>query len=949
MNEKYKDYIVVKGARENNLKNINVEIPKDSLVVFSGVSGSGKSTLAFDTIFAEGQRRYVESLSSYARMFLGDFSKPDVDSIDGLAPAISIDQKTTSHNPRSTVGTVTEIYDYLRLLYARIGVAYCPEHHIPIKASSIQQIYNTISANPEESKITIYAPVVQNEKGTHAQTLEKFFSAGFTRAKIDDQPLKRYDVPPVLDKNLKHTISFAIDRIVWRKENKDRLFDSLRTALDYANGYVSIDIDGKETLYSEHQSCPICGFSVPPLEPRLFSFNNPLGCCDNCHGLGVTIEADPDLMIDDPTKSIDDDCIACLPKNHDTIEWSDFYAVLKKYNISRTTPFNKLSQRQKDIIIYGPLEPVDYVYTSSNGSKIKKHVTEGLKARVDRLYMTTSSEFMKQYYQKFMSERECSCCHGARLNKMVLSIQVGGLNIDQLCRLPLCDIYSFFENLNLTSKEHAIADLVITEIKNRLKFLINVGLEYLTLSRQASTLSGGESQRIRLATQIGSKLTGVLYVLDEPSIGLHQRDNDKLINTLKEMRDLGNSLIVVEHDEDTILAADYVVDIGKGAGDHGGNIVFAGKPKELLKCKESLTADYLTGRKMIPLPSIQRSYTKSLIIHNAHCHNLKNIDVHIPLGCLTVVTGVSGSGKSSLIDDCLYKTAKSELGYKSDKGECDGIENLKYISKVINVSQEPIGRTPRSNPATYIKVFDDIRDIFASTKEARMKGLDKSMFSFNNKGGRCETCQGDGVKRISMNFLPDVYVECDVCHGKRYTDDVLSVLYKGKSIYDVLEMRAEEALEFFSAIPSIKKKLQTLVDVGLGYMKLGQTSNTISGGEAQRVKLANELAKSSDGHTLYILDEPTTGLHPYDIEKLVNVLNRLTDLGNTVVIIEHNLDVIKCADYVIDLGKEGGENGGQLIFEGKVKDLLDCKDSYTGYYLKRELEKEKYKDFKLND
>lgn len=944
MNENVKDYIFVKGARENNLKNIDIKIPKNSLVVFSGVSGSGKSTLAFDTIFAEGQRRYVESLSSYARMFLGDFSKPDVDSIDGLSPAISIDQKTTSHNPRSTVGTVTEIYDYLRLVYSRIGVAYCPNHNIPIQASSIQQIYNAISKNEVNSKVTIYAPVVHNEKGTHIDTLNKFFSAGFTRAKIDSEPLKRYDTAPVLDKNLKHTISFAIDRMILNEENKDRLYDSLRTALDYANGYVSIDINGVETLYSEHQSCPECGFSVPPLEPRLFSFNNPLGSCEDCKGLGVTIEADPELLIADSEKSIDDGALACLPKhNHDTIQWNDFYAILEKYNISTKTPFNKLSQRQKDIIIYGPSEPVNYVYKSSNGSLINKSVKEGLKDRIDRLYNTTNSEWMKQWYATFMSERECSTCHGARLNEMVLSVKVGGLNIHELCSMSLLDIYDFFNRLELTEKQHAIADLAINEIKNRLKFLIDVGLEYLTLSREASTLSGGEAQRIRLATQIGSKLTGVLYVLDEPSIGLHQRDNDKLIKTLKEMRDLGNSLIVVEHDEDTILASDYVVDIGLGAGDHGGNIIYSGTPIGLLNDTKSLTGAYLSGKKMIEMPNHIRTYKNTLHIHKAHCHNLKNIDVDIPLGLFTCVTGVSGSGKSSLVDDCLYKTVRSELGFKTDRGECEKITNIKFIDKVINVSQEPIGRTPRSNPATYIKVFDDIRELFASTKDAKIKGMNKSMFSFNVKGGRCETCQGDGVKRISMNFLPDVYVECDVCHGKRYSEDVLQITYKGKNIADVLDMRAEEALSFFSAIPSIKKKLQTLVDVGLGYIKLGQSSTTLSGGEAQRVKLAYELEKTNTGSTLYILDEPTTGLHPYDIERLIKVLNRLADLGNTVVVIEHNLDVIKCADYVIDLGKEGGDKGGNLIFQGKVADLLKCEESYTGQYLKRELEKNKYR------
>ena len=946
MTENYKDYIVVKGARENNLKDIDVEIPKNSLVVFSGVSGSGKSTLAFDTIFAEGQRRYVESLSSYARQFLGDFSKPDVESIDGLSPAISIDQKTTSHNPRSTVGTVTEIYDYLRLLYARIGVAYCPEHHLPIEASSLQQIFNAIRTNPDGAKVTIYAPVVQNEKGTHLATLKKFFDAGFQRAKIDDKPLQRYEDLPVLEKNNKHTISFAIDRMILSKENESRLFDSLRTALDFANGFVLVDIDGKEQLFSEHQSCPICGFSIPPLEPRLFSFNNPMGCCPDCHGLGVRIEADPNLLITDPTLSIDEGAIGCLPKkNHETIEWNDFYAILSKYKISTSTPFNRLSERQKNIIIYGPPEPVNYTYTSSNGSLIRKTVTEGLKARIDRLYLTTSSEFMKEYYGSFMSAKECPTCHGARLNKKVLSVQVGGLNIYQLCSLSLEKIYAFFDNLKLTPKQETIARMVINEIKNRLKFLIDVGLDYLTLSRNASTLSGGESQRIRLATQIGSKLTGVLYVLDEPSIGLHQRDNDRLITTLKEMRDLGNSLIVVEHDEDTILAADYVVDIGKGAGEHGGNIVYAGTAEGLMECADSLTGDYLSGRKKIPAPKIRRSFVRSLKVKKARCHNLKGIDVDIPLGTFVVVTGVSGSGKSSLVDEVLYRNMRLALGFKeSDQGDCDGIDNAKLISKVINVSQEPIGRTPRSNPATYIKVFDDIRAIFASTPEAQMKGMDKSKFSFNLSGGRCEACQGAGVKRISMNFLPDVYVTCDVCHGKRYSDDILQIRYKGKNISDVLEMTAETALDFFHANPQIRRKLQTLVDVGLGYMKLGQPSTTISGGEAQRVKLAYELEKVSDGHTLYILDEPTTGLHPYDISKLIRVLDRLVDSGNTVVVIEHNLDVIKCADWIIDLGPEGGDKGGNLVFEGRPEELIRCPQSYTGIYLKRELEKKKYQE-----
>lgn len=938
------DKITVKGAKENNLKNISVQIPKNSLVVFSGVSGSGKSTLAFDTIFAEGQRRYVESLSSYARMFLGDFSKPDVESIDGLSPAISIDQKTTSHNPRSTVGTVTEIYDYLRLVYARIGVPYCPTHNIKIQASSLQQIFDDIKKNPIGSKITIEAPVVQNEKGTHQNTMHKFFASGFNRVKIDDAPLTRYEDIPLLDKNNKHTISFAIDRLLLREDQDERLYNSLRTALDFANGYVVVDIDGKEKLYSEHQSCPICGFAIPPLEPRLFSFNNPIGCCPSCNGLGVKIEADPSLIIPDRSLSIDEGAIACLPKNNrDTIEWNDFYKILEKYKIAKDKPISSLTERQINAMIYGPSEPIEYIYKSANGSKIKKTVTEGLKDRIDRLYMTTKSEWMKEYYQSFTSETTCPKCHGARLNDAVLSVKVGGKNIFEVCSMSLDKIYQFFIDLKLTEMEHQIADLAINEIKNRLKFLIDVGLDYLTLSRQASTLSGGESQRIRLATQIGSKLTGVLYVLDEPSIGLHQRDNEKLINTLKEMRDLGNSLIVVEHDEDTILSSDFVVDMGPQAGDRGGEIVFSGTVDKLKDCTKSLTSDYLFGRKMIAMPHYRRHYSKTITIKRAHLHNLKDIDVTIPLQTFVAVTGVSGSGKSSLIDEILYKYMRGMLNKKMENVECDTIENAKFITKVINVSQDPIGRTPRSNPATYVKVFDDIREVFASSKDGKMKGMDKSMFSFNMKGGKCEACQGAGVKRISMNFLPDVYVKCDVCHGKRYSGDVLEVRYKGKNISDVLDMRVEEALEFFSSTPSIKKKLQTLVDVGMGYVKLGQPSTTLSGGEAQRIKLAYELQKSSDGSTLYILDEPTTGLHPYDVEKLINVLNRLVDKGNTVVVIEHNLDVIKCADYIIDLGREGGDKGGRLVFEGTPEEILQCKDSYTGKYLKKELEKEKYK------
>lgn len=935
--------IVVKGARENNLKNIDVEIPKNSLTVFSGVSGSGKSTLAFDTIFAEGQRRYVTSLSSYARMFLGNYSKPDVDSIDGLSPAISIDQKTTSHNPRSTVGTVTEIYDYLRVLYAKIGHPYCPHHNIKIEASSIQQIFNNIKLNPEGSKVTILAPIVRNEKGTHIQLLSKFVVAGFTRAKIDDNPITKLETLPSLEKDKKHTISFVIDRLLLQSDYEERLFNSLRIALDQTNGYVLVDINGKEKLYSEHLSCPICGFSVPPLEPRLFSFNNPLGCCKDCSGLGVKIEADPNLIIKDMSLSVDDGAIACLSKNTtETSDWNNFLALLNNFNIPTNVPLKKLSKEQLDIILYGSNENTEYIHESINGSKIVRHA-EGLKERIDRLYNQTKSDWSKQYYQTFMSERICPSCHGARLNEEVLSVKINGLNIYELCNKPLNEILDFFNNLKLSDMEEKISQIVILEIKSRLKFLIDVGLDYLTLAREAQTLSGGESQRIRLATQIGSRLTGVLYVLDEPSIGLHQRDNSKLINTLKEMRDLGNTLIVVEHDEDTILNADYVLDIGREAGDKGGSVVFSGTPKELENCKESLTSDFLFGRKKIEIPNYRRHFERSMIIKNAHCHNLKNIDVSIPLGVITVVTGVSGSGKSSLVDEILYKYMKGELGLKSNPVECDTIVNSNFVTKVINISQDPIGRTPRSNPATYIKVFDDIRELYAQTPDAKMKGMNKSMFSFNVKGGRCEACQGDGLKRISMDFLPDVYVECEVCHGKRYANDVLSVRYKGKNIADVLNMRIEDALEFFKAYPNIKKKLQTLVDVGIGYIKLGQSSTTLSGGEAQRVKLASELQRAYDGSTLYILDEPTTGLHPYDISKLMNVLNRICDAGNTIVIIEHNLDVIKCADYIIDLGPEGGDKGGHLVCYGTPEEIINCPSSYTGQYLKEEFNKNKYK------
>ncbi len=933
--------IVIKGARENNLKNIDLTIPKNKLIVFTGVSGSGKSTLAFDTIFAEGQRRYIESLSSYARQFLGSYEKPDVDSIEGLTPAISIDQKTKSHNPRSTVGTVTEIYDFLRLLYGKIGQAYCPNHHIKIEALSNQEIVNIILTNSYGSKITILAPLVRNEKGTHYETIEKFIKAGFSRMRIDNSEETRYSSVPFLNKNQKHNIDVVIDRIILKEDSKDRLLEAVKAALNVADGYVEVDVDGKVSLYSEHHSCPICGFSVPKIEPRLFSFNNPLGCCPDCKGLGQKISTDVNLLIPDPSLPINKGAIKFYSVNKieaNIMDWSDLKALCQKYSIPIDVPYNQLTKKQQDIILNGPEEPFTYKYINSSGSIINKTVSEGVLNKINRLYQTTSSSMMKDYYESFMSSKVCPTCHGARLNDQVLSIKVADKNIYELCQMPLNELLNWFKNLKLSSRDEKISELVVKEIINRLTFLCDVGLEYLTLSREAMTLSGGESQRIRLATQIGSKLSGIIYVLDEPSIGLHQRDNDKLIKTMQEMRDLENTMIVVEHDEDTMLAADWIVDVGVGAGEHGGNIVFNGKPSDFLNCQDSITASYLSHRKMIQVPNYRRQGVHDLIIKGARCHNLKNIDVTFKTGALNLVTGVSGSGKSSLVTEILYKAALKQFNIgKLEVGEHDKIIGLNYFDKVINVSQEPIGKTPRSNPATYIKVFDDIRELFAMTNQAKAKGFDKGAFSFNTKGGRCEACQGDGVTRISMAFLPDVYVTCPVCHGKRYTDEILEITYKGKNIYDVLNMRVEEAMEFFKNIPTIYRKLKTLNDVGLSYIKLGQPSTTLSGGESQRVKLAYELEKVSTSNTLYILDEPTTGLSTYDISKLLNVLNEFVELGNTVVVIEHNLDFIKCADWINDLGPEGGENGGELIVSGTPEEVAKCPKSYTGQYLKKYL------------
>lgn len=941
------DKIVIKGARENNLKNIDLEIPKNKLVVFTGVSGSGKTTLAFDTIFNEGQRRYIESLSSYARQFLGNADKPDVDSIEGLSPAISIDQKTTSHNPRSTVGTVTEIYDYLRLLYSRIGVAYCPTHNVPIVKSTPRQIIDFVKNNELGTRIFILAPIVNNEKGTHKDTLLKFQHRGFERIRLNNDEIVRISEMQPLEKNERHTIDIVIDRLILKEDSDSRLFESIETALDIGNGYVKIKMNDKEELFSDHQSCKFCGFSVPPLEPRLFSFNAPLGSCPNCNGLGIKRECSPDLLVQDDNLSIDQGAISYFKNiaNSQNLEWQEFAYICDHYGIPRDIPYKRLTNGQKKICMFGSPEPIRFTLKSSSGNTVNRTGFEGVKNHIDRMYYSTTSEFMREYYTNFMEDTTCTSCNGSRLNDKVLSVRVGGLNIHELCSLSLKDLKKFFDNIEsyLNEEQLKIGNLVIKEIQNRVGFLVNVGLDYLTLTRTAMTLSGGEAQRIRLATQIGSRLTGVLYVLDEPSIGLHQRDNDRLIDTMKSMRDLGNTLIVVEHDEDTMLASDYLVDIGPGAGEHGGKIVAYGTPREVMDNPDSLTGKYLKGELFIPFTSYRAKGNGHFIkIKGARCNNLKNIDVDIPLGVFVCVTGVSGSGKSSLITETLYKTILQKFNNSKIKpGECDKILGLENIDKVINVSQEPIGRSPRSNPATYIGVFDDIRDLFANTLDARTKGYAKSRFSFNVKGGRCEKCEGDGVRRISMNFMPDVFVECDECKGKRYNEETLSVTYKGKNIADVLNLTCEEAMHFFENIPSIYRKVKTLVDVGLGYIRLGQSSTTISGGEAQRVKLAYELQRRTTGKTLFILDEPTTGLHVDDIRNLLNVLQTFVSYGNSVVVIEHNLDVIKCADYIIDIGPEGGDLGGTVVAAGTPEEVSKVEESYTGKYLAKILKRDK--------
>lgn len=937
--------IVVKGARAHNLKNIDIELPKNKLIVMTGLSGSGKSSLAFDTIYAEGQRRYVESLSAYARQFLGQMDKPDVDTIEGLSPAISIDQKTTSKNPRSTVATVTEIYDYIRLLYARVGKPYCPNHHIEIESQTVQQMVDRIMELETRTKIQLLAPVISHRKGSHEKLIEDIGKKGYVRLRIDGEIVDVNEVPE-LDKNKNHTIEVVVDRLVVKEGIETRLADSIETALELSEGQLTVDvIDGEDLKFSESHACPICGFSIGELEPRMFSFNSPFGACPTCDGLGQKLTVDVDLVVPDKDKTLNEGAIEpWIPTS------SDFYPTLLKrvcevYKINMDKPFKKLTERQRDILLYGSGDKeIEFTFTQRQGGTRKRTmVFEGVVPNISRRFHESPSEYTREMMSKYMTELPCETCHGQRLSREALSVYVGGLNIGEVVEYSISQALNYYKNINLSEQDQAIANQILKEIISRLTFLNNVGLEYLTLNRASGTLSGGEAQRIRLATQIGSRLTGVLYVLDEPSIGLHQRDNDRLINTLKEMRDLGNTLIVVEHDDDTMRAADYLVDIGPGAGEHGGQIVSSGTPQKVMKDKKSLTGQYLSGKKRIEVPEYRRPASdRKISIRGARSNNLKGVDVDIPLSIMTVVTGVSGSGKSSLVNEVLYKSLAQKINKSKVKpGLYDKIEGIDQLDKIIDIDQSPIGRTPRSNPATYTGVFDDIRDVFAQTNEAKIRGYQKGRFSFNVKGGRCEACKGDGIIKIEMHFLPDVYVPCEVCDGKRYNRETLEVTYKGKNIADILEMTVEEATQFFENIPKIKRKLQKLVDVGLGYVTLGQQATTLSGGEAQRVKLASELHKRSTGKSIYILDEPTTGLHVDDISRLLKVLNRLVENGDTVVIIEHNLDVIKTADYIIDLGPEGGSGGGTIVATGTPEDIAQTKSSYTGKYLKEVLERDK--------
>ncbi|MGG3110016.1 excinuclease ABC subunit UvrA [Bacillus velezensis] len=939
------DRIEVKGARAHNLKNIDVTIPRDQLVVVTGLSGSGKSSLAFDTIYAEGQRRYVESLSAYARQFLGQMDKPDVDAIEGLSPAISIDQKTTSRNPRSTVGTVTEIYDYLRLLYARVGKPHCPEHGIEITSQTIEQMVDRILEYPERTKLQVLAPIISGRKGAHVKVLDQIRKQGYVRVRIDGEMTELSD-DIELEKNKKHSIEVVIDRIVVKEGVAARLSDSLETALRLGEGRVMIDVIGQEELmFSEHHACPLCGFSIGELEPRLFSFNSPFGACPTCDGLGLKLEVDPELVIPNPELSL---------KEHAIAPWtpisSQYYpqllqAVCRHYGIDMETPVKDLPKHQLDKVLYGSgNERIYFKYENDFGQVRENEIEfEGVLRNIERRYKETSSDYIREQMEQYMSQKSCPTCKGYRLKKEALAVLVNGRHIGTITELSVGDALEFFKNLTLSEKDMQIADLILREIVERLSFLDKVGLDYLTLSRAAGTLSGGEAQRIRLATQIGSRLSGVLYILDEPSIGLHQRDNDRLISALKNMRDLGNTLIVVEHDEDTMMAADYLIDIGPGAGIHGGRVISAGTPEEVMNDADSLTGRYLSGAQFIPMPPERRKPDGRFIeIKGASENNLKKANAKFPLGTFTAVTGVSGSGKSTLVNEILHKALAQKLHKaKAKPGSHKEIKGLDHLDKVIDIDQAPIGRTPRSNPATYTGVFDDIRDVFAQTNEAKVRGYKKGRFSFNVKGGRCEACRGDGIIKIEMHFLPDVYVPCEVCHGKRYNRETLEVTYKGKSISGVLDMTVEDALSFFENIPKIKRKLQTLADVGLGYVTLGQPATTLSGGEAQRVKLASELHKRSTGRTLYILDEPTTGLHVDDIARLLVVLQRLVDNGDTVLVIEHNLDIIKTADYIVDLGPEGGAGGGTIVASGTPEEVVEVKESYTGRYLKPVMERDK--------